>query len=56
MARSFRARIAEEVGLELEVIDSETEAELAAAGCTPLIDPAAEGRDPVRYRRRAPPN
>jgi exopolyphosphatase/guanosine-5'-triphosphate,3'-diphosphate pyrophosphatase len=39
----FRARIAEEVGLELEVIDRETEAELAAAGCTPLIDPEAEG-------------
>src|ERR1700726_3225174 len=39
----FRARIAAEVGLELEVIDRETEAELAAAGCTPLIDPQAEG-------------
>jgi exopolyphosphatase/guanosine-5'-triphosphate,3'-diphosphate pyrophosphatase len=39
----FRTRVAEEVGLELEVIDRETEAELAAAGCTPLIDPAAEG-------------
>src|SRR5260221_7023685 len=39
----FRARIATEVGLELEVIDRETEAELAAAGCTPLIDPQAEG-------------
>jgi exopolyphosphatase/guanosine-5'-triphosphate,3'-diphosphate pyrophosphatase len=38
----FRARIAEEVGLELEVIDRETEAELAATGCTPLIDPEAE--------------
>src|SRR5207302_692374 len=32
-----------EVGLELEVIDRETEAELAASGCTPLIDPQAEG-------------
>jgi exopolyphosphatase/guanosine-5'-triphosphate,3'-diphosphate pyrophosphatase len=40
---AFLARIAEEVGLELEVIDRETEAELAAAGCTPLIDPEAEG-------------
>jgi exopolyphosphatase/guanosine-5'-triphosphate,3'-diphosphate pyrophosphatase len=39
----FRARIAEEVGLELEIIDRETEAELAATGCTPLIDPEAEG-------------
>ena len=39
----FRARIVEEVGLDLEVIDRETEAELAATGCTPLIDPEAEG-------------
>ena len=39
----FQARIAEEVGLDLEVIDRETEAGLAAAGCTPLIDPDAEG-------------
>ena len=37
----FRARIAEEVGLELEIIDRETEALLAATGCTPLIDPHA---------------
>ena len=48
----FRARIAEEVGLELEIIDRETEAELAATGCTPLIDPRRRRRDPVRYRRR----
>lgn len=40
---SFRDRVAEELGLELEVIDRETEAQLAAAGCTPLIDPQAEG-------------
>ena len=39
----FRARIADEVGLELEIVDRETEAELAATGCTPLIDPEAEG-------------
>ena len=39
----FRARIAEEVGLELEIIDRETEARLAATGCTPLVDPQAEG-------------
>ncbi len=38
----FRARIAEEVGLELEIIDRETEALLAATGCTPLIDPCAK--------------
>src|SRR5215813_7099642 len=39
----FRARIAGEVGLELEIIDRETEATLAATGCTPLIDPHADG-------------
>jgi len=39
----FRARVAEEAGLELEIIDSATEARLAAAGCTELFDPAAAG-------------
>jgi exopolyphosphatase/guanosine-5'-triphosphate,3'-diphosphate pyrophosphatase len=39
----FQARIVEEVGLDLEIIDRETEAELAATGCTPLLDPDAEG-------------
>jgi exopolyphosphatase/guanosine-5'-triphosphate,3'-diphosphate pyrophosphatase len=39
----FRARVAEELGLMLEVIDRETEARLAATGCTPLIDPQADG-------------
>lgn len=39
----FRGRVAELLGLELEVIDRETEAELAATSCTPLIDPEAEG-------------
>ena len=39
----FRARVAEEVGLELEIVDRETEATLAATGCTPLIDPDADG-------------
>ncbi len=39
----FRARIAQEVGLELEIVDRETEATLAASGCTPLLDPQAEG-------------
>jgi exopolyphosphatase/guanosine-5'-triphosphate,3'-diphosphate pyrophosphatase len=39
----FRARVAQEVGLELEVIDRETEARLAATGCTTLIDPQAAG-------------
>ena len=39
----FLARVTSEVGIELEVIDRATEAELAASGCTPLIDPEAEG-------------
>jgi exopolyphosphatase/guanosine-5'-triphosphate,3'-diphosphate pyrophosphatase len=39
----FRAHVADKLGLELEVIDRETEATLAATGCTPLIDPQAEG-------------
>ena len=38
----FRARIADEVGLELEIVDRESEARLAATGCTPLLDPQAE--------------
>lgn len=40
---AFRARVRDEVGLDLEVIDRETEATLAATGCTPLVDPLAEG-------------
>ena len=39
----FLARVADELGLALELIDRETEARLAATGCTPLIDPRAEG-------------
>src|SRR5215831_12845665 len=39
----FRSRVAKEAGLELEIIDSATEARLAAAGCTELFDPAASG-------------
>jgi exopolyphosphatase / guanosine-5'-triphosphate,3'-diphosphate pyrophosphatase len=40
---AFRTRIAEQAGLELEIIDSATEARLAATGCTELFDPAASG-------------
>ncbi len=40
---AFRERIAEQAGLELEIIDSATEARLAATGCTELFDPAASG-------------
>ena len=39
----FLDRVSDELGLELEVIDRETEACLAATGCTPLIDPHAAG-------------
>jgi exopolyphosphatase/guanosine-5'-triphosphate,3'-diphosphate pyrophosphatase len=39
----FRTRIVAKIGLELEIIDRETEAGLAATGCTPLHDPACEG-------------
>jgi exopolyphosphatase / guanosine-5'-triphosphate,3'-diphosphate pyrophosphatase len=37
----FRSRVANEAGVELEIIDSATEARLAATGCTELFDPAA---------------
>jgi len=39
----FLARVADELDIELEVIDRETEARLAATGCTPLIDPDSDG-------------
>jgi exopolyphosphatase/guanosine-5'-triphosphate,3'-diphosphate pyrophosphatase len=39
----FRAHISAAVGLDLEVIDRETEALLAATGCTSLMDPEADG-------------
>jgi exopolyphosphatase/guanosine-5'-triphosphate,3'-diphosphate pyrophosphatase len=39
----FLARVRDEVGIELEVVDRETEAVLAATGCTPLIDPRVSG-------------
>jgi exopolyphosphatase/guanosine-5'-triphosphate,3'-diphosphate pyrophosphatase len=42
-AQAFCARVAEQAGLELEIVDSATEARLAATGCTELCDPAASG-------------
>ena len=39
----FLARVREQAGIELEIIDRETEARLAATGCTPLMDPACQG-------------
>jgi len=39
----FLRLIRDQVGIELEIVDRETEADLAATGCTPLIDPQARG-------------
>ncbi len=39
----FLLRVKETVGIDLEIVNRETEACLAATGCTPLIDPEAEG-------------
>ena len=39
----FLDRVRRDVGIELEIVDRETEARLAATGCTPLVDPAAKG-------------
>jgi exopolyphosphatase/guanosine-5'-triphosphate,3'-diphosphate pyrophosphatase len=39
----FAARVLDETGLELEIIDRATEARLAALGCAPLADPQADG-------------
>ncbi len=38
----FLARVEEELGVELEIVDRETEAHLAAAGCAALADPQAK--------------
>ncbi|GLK86045.1 Ppx/GppA phosphatase family protein [Ancylobacter defluvii] len=40
---AFIARVEAETGLKLEIVDRETEARLAAAGCTPLVDPSSDG-------------
>jgi exopolyphosphatase/guanosine-5'-triphosphate,3'-diphosphate pyrophosphatase len=42
-ADNFRDRVAAETGIELEVIDRETEATLAVTGCSPLLDPKGRG-------------
>ena len=39
----FIARVRDRVGLDLEVIDRGTEAEFAATGCAPLVDPQTDG-------------
>ena len=40
--QDFMSRVESETGLKLEIIDRETEAALAAAGCAALADPKAE--------------
>jgi exopolyphosphatase / guanosine-5'-triphosphate,3'-diphosphate pyrophosphatase len=40
---AFLDRVHDALGLELEIIDGETEARLAALGCAALADPQAEG-------------
>ena len=42
-ADGFRDRVAAETGIQLEVIDRETEATLAVIGCSPLLDPKGPG-------------
>jgi exopolyphosphatase / guanosine-5'-triphosphate,3'-diphosphate pyrophosphatase len=42
-ADDFRDRVVAETGIELEVIDRETEAALAVTGCSPLLDPKGRG-------------
>ena len=42
-ADGFRDRVAAETGIQLEVIDRETEAALAVTGCSPLLDPQGRG-------------
>src|SRR5271163_3562865 len=42
-ADGFRDRVAAQTGIQLEVIDRETEATLAVTGCSPLLDPKGRG-------------
>lgn len=46
-AERFRARVAAETGIHLEVIDRQTEARLAMIGCSPLLD--ARGRGAILF-------
>ncbi len=41
--QDFLDQVKRDVGISLEIVDRETEALLAATGCTPLIDPQAQG-------------
>jgi len=46
-AEGFRNRVAAKTGIDLEVIDRETEAALAVLGCSPLVD--ARGRGAILF-------
>jgi exopolyphosphatase/guanosine-5'-triphosphate,3'-diphosphate pyrophosphatase len=39
----FCARVKDETGLDIEIVDHATEARLAALGCAPLVDPDSDG-------------
>lgn len=39
----FLQRVTDEIGLKLEIIDRETEARLAMAGCSSLVEPRSDG-------------
>lgn len=39
----FLQRVFQEIGLELEIIDRETEARLAVTGCSSLVEPRSDG-------------
>lgn len=41
--QEFLQRVTNEIGLELEIIDRETEARLAMAGCSSLVEPRSDG-------------
>jgi exopolyphosphatase/guanosine-5'-triphosphate,3'-diphosphate pyrophosphatase len=40
---AFLQRVTQEIGLELEIIDRETEARLAVTGCSSLVEPRSDG-------------
>src|SRR6201747_80607 len=42
-AEGFRDQVATQTGIQLAVIDRETEAALAVTGCSPLLDPKGRG-------------
>ena len=42
-SEAFLSRVTEETGIQLEIVDRETEAFLATAGCSSLADPEADG-------------